>query len=115
MMLRIRQCYTAWLGLLFALAGCAVAFADDPLPSWADGTAKRVIVEFVRATTDKGSAKFVPGEERVATFDEDGTTWVEHPMYTEIVFSCDRLVQLAPRHPEWRDDSVFRPIIAHDP
>jgi hypothetical protein len=113
-MLGIRQRFTAWLGFLLAVAACAGAFADDPLPSWNDGAVKRGIVEFVHATTDKASAKFVPAEERVATFDEDGTTWVEHPMYTEIVFSCDRVAQLAPRHPEWREDPVFKAVISRD-
>ena len=62
----------------------------DPLPSWNDGSAKQAVVEFVKATTTEGSPKFVAPEERIATFDEDGTTRVEHPMYTEVVFSLDR-------------------------
>ena len=39
----------------------------------------------------------MPPEERIATFDEDGTTWVEHPMYTEVVFSLDRVAELVPQ------------------
>ena len=45
---------------------------SDPLPSWNDGAAKSSINEFVHATTDQASPKFVPPEERVATFDQDG-------------------------------------------
>jgi hypothetical protein len=68
----------------------------------------------VKATTTEGSPKFVAPEERIATFDEDGTTWVEHPMYTEVVFSLDRLAELAPRHPEWKDVAPFNSVIAGD-
>ncbi len=86
----------------------------DPLPSWNDGPAKKAILELVRVTTEKASSKYVPPEERIATFDEDGTTWVEHPMYTEVVFSLDRLVELAPRHPEWKDKAPFKAVIEGD-
>jgi hypothetical protein len=54
--------------------------AQDPLPSWNDGPAKQAIVEFVKATTTQGSPQFVSPEERIATFDQDGTLWVEHPI-----------------------------------
>ncbi len=86
----------------------------DPLPSWNDGPAKKAILEFVHVTTNKDDPKFVPPGERVATFDEDGTTWVEHPMYTEVVFSLDRLVELAPRHPEWKDKQPFKAVLDKD-
>src|SRR5882724_3345374 len=76
-----------------ALALCALllvvvgAHAQiDPLPSWNDGSAKQAIVAFVRATTDKANPKFVPPEDRVATFDNDGTLWVEQPIYTQVTF-----------------------------
>jgi hypothetical protein len=72
----------------------------DPLPSWNDGPAKKAIVEFVQTTTTQGKPGFVPPAERVATFDEDGTMWVEHPMYTEIMFTLERVAELAQTHPE---------------
>jgi phosphoglycolate phosphatase-like HAD superfamily hydrolase len=86
----------------------------DPLPSWNDGPAKKAILDFVRVTTEKTNPKFVPPEARIVTFDEDGTTWVEHPMYTEVVFSLDRLVELAPKHPEWKDKQPFKAVITDD-
>jgi phosphoserine phosphatase len=86
----------------------------DPLPSWNDGAAKKAILEFVKVTTDKASPKYVPPEQRFATFDEDGTTWVEHPIYTEVVFSIDRLVELAPKHPEWKDKQPFKTVLDGD-
>lgn len=102
----------AFAGLL--LVSEQVHGQSDPLPSWNDGPAKKAILEFVRVTTDKSSPKFVPAEQRIATFDEDGTTWVEHPMYTEVVFSLDRVVELAAKHPEWKDKQPFKAVIAGD-
>lgn len=107
-----------WPGVLAVLAGLLLTSRawsqQDPLPSWKVGPAKQAILDFVRVTTDKASPKFVPLEERLATFDEDGTTWVEHPLYTEVVFSLDRVVQLAPKHPEWKDKQPFKTVLAGD-
>lgn len=100
----------AWLiGIALARPGTA-----DPLPSWNDGPPKKAVLEFVRATTDKSSPQYVPPEQRIATFDEDGTTWVEHPMYTEFVFSIDRIVELSAKHPQWKDQQPFKAIIERD-
>ena len=68
----------------------SLARADDPLASWNDGPAKQAIVEFVKATTTQGSPQFVPPEERVATFDQDGTLWVEHPIYTQVMYCLEK-------------------------
>jgi hypothetical protein len=87
---------------------------SDPLPAWNDGPAKQAIVNLVRATTDPSSPTFVPIDRRFATFDQDGTTWVEHPMYTQMVFAFDRVVQLAPQHPEWKTTEPFKSVIAGD-
>ena len=65
--------------------------AADPLPSWNDGAAKQAMVDFVRTTTDKNNPKFVPPEERIAAFDQDGTMWVEQPIYTQVLFTFDRI------------------------
>ena len=67
---------------LCLLVGAEARAQTDPLPSWNDGSAKQAILAFVQATTDQSSPKFVPPEARIATFDQDGTLWVEHPMYT---------------------------------
>ncbi len=88
--------------------------AADSLPSWNDGPAKQAILDFVHVTTDKSSPKFVPPEDRIATFDQDGTLWVEHPLYTQAVFALDRLRELAPRHPEWKNKEPFKAVIAGD-
>ncbi|HTV93915.1 MAG TPA: HAD family hydrolase [Verrucomicrobiae bacterium] len=86
----------------------------DPLPSWNDGAAKSAIVAFVKATTDPASKDFVRQEDRIATFDQDGTLWVEHPMYTQLAFVLSRLAELAPQHPEWETNEPFKSTLAGD-
>src|SRR6185436_13025303 len=66
----------------------------DPLPSWNEGPAKQAIFDFVKATTDRASPDFVPPGQRIATFDQDGTLWVEHPMYTQVLYCLDRVPAL---------------------
>jgi haloacid dehalogenase-like hydrolase len=101
--------------LLAALLAFGQAHAQtDPLPSWNDGPAKQAIVDFVRVTTDKAGPKFVPPEARIATFDNDGTLWVEQPIYTQVTFAIDRVVALAPRHPEWKEQEPFKSILSRN-
>ena len=73
---------------------------SDPLPSWNEGAAKKAIVDFVQATTTPSSPQFVPPTERVATFDQDGTLWVEHPIYTQVMFVLERVPALVKAKPE---------------
>ena len=103
----------ATLILLFALLLAVRANAQqDPLTSWNDGPAKQSIENFVKEVTDKSGAKYVKPEDRIATFDQDGTLWVEHPIYTQAVFALDRLRELAPAHPEWKNREPFKAVIA---
>jgi hypothetical protein len=76
---------TLRLGITVAVLSTGLVRAQDPLPSWNDGPAKQAILEFVKTTTTQGSPQFVPPEQRVATFDQDGTLWVEHPMETQVM------------------------------
>jgi hypothetical protein len=81
----------------------AAAQAQTPstaLGSWNDGPAKQAILDFVHATTDQSSKDFVPPENRIVTFDQDGTLWVEHPGYGQAMFALDCVHALAPQHPE---------------
>jgi len=90
------------------------AAVGDPLPSWNDGPAKQAILEFVKTTTDKSNPKFVPPEDRIATFDQDGTTWVEQPVYSQVLFMKDRLAAIAPQHPEWSKKPLFKGLFTGD-
>ena len=85
-----------------------------PLPSWNDGSAKQAIVDFVRATTDQGSPKFVPPEDRVATFDQDGTLWVEHPIYSQVVYCLDRVPAVVEQKPELKKIEPFKTVLSGD-
>jgi hypothetical protein len=98
---------------LAALGGplTAAAQENDPLPSWNDGAAKKAIIKLVTTTTTAGSANFVPEGARVATFDQDGTTWVEHPVYTELAFTLDRVRDLASSHPNWATTPPFNAVL----
>jgi hypothetical protein len=87
---------------------------DDPLPAWNDGPAKSAIVGFVNAVTDPESESFVEPDDRIATFDNDGTLWVSHPLYAQAMFALDRVRVLAARHPEWKDQEPFKSVLAGD-
>ncbi len=86
--------------------------AGDMLASWNDGPAKQAIIDFVRDTTDRASPKFVPPEERIATFDQDGTLWVEHPMYSQMVYCLDRVPVLAAEKPELKHVEPFKTVLS---
>jgi phosphoglycolate phosphatase-like HAD superfamily hydrolase len=90
------------------------AVGADPLSSWNDGAAKKAIVEFVQATTTKGSPDFVPAEARVATFDQDGTLWVEHPMYTQVMYCLERVGVLVKEKPELKEREPFKTALSGD-
>ena len=92
----------------------AAAQAADPLPSWRDGARKRALLEFVAAVAAEGGREFVPPPDRVAVFDNDGTLWVEQPIYTQLFFILDRMRALAPQHPEWQQDPLLRAASAGD-
>ena len=83
----------------------------DPLASWNDGPAKQAIVEFVKATTTQGSPQFVPPEERIATFDQDGTLWVEHPMYTQVMYCLEKVPALVKAKPELAKVAPFSTVL----
>ncbi len=85
-----------------------VSAESDPLPSWKDGPAKQSITAFVTGVTSADGPNFVPPAQRIAVFDNDGTLWVEQPIYTQLAFVLDRIEELAPEHPEWQDEQPFR-------
>lgn len=90
------------------------AFALDPLPSWNDGPTKVAILEFVHKVADENSDDFVPPQERIATFDNDGCLWVEYPMYTQLLFAFERVKELAPEHPEWATTQPYQAVLEDD-
>lgn len=98
--------------LLTASAQAQTAPPGNVLPSWNDGPAKQAIVDFVGTTTDSTSPKFVPPEQRIATFDQDGTLWVEHPIYSQVMYCLDRVPVIVARHPELKYVPPFRTVLS---
>jgi phosphoserine phosphatase len=88
--------------------------AADVLPSWNQGPAKQSIIDFVNRVTQAGSKDFVAPEERIATFDNDGTLWSEQPAYFQLFFALDRVKALAPKHPEWKTKQPFKAALEGD-
>jgi phosphoglycolate phosphatase-like HAD superfamily hydrolase len=114
-MLLLRRVLRVLYTLLIVAIACGAtpgAAADDPLPSWNDGPAKQAIVDFVKATTDSTSPNFVASEKRIATFDQDGTLWVEHPMYTQVIYCLERVPALIEAKPELANEEPFKTVMA---
>ncbi len=109
-----RQCYGLFLLAALFLCCTTLSFAADaadPLPSWNDGPIKKNIIEFVEAVSNQTSQDFVAPESRIATIDNDGTLWVEQPMYTQIIFSIQRFKEMVPQHPEWKKNPKIKPLL----
>jgi haloacid dehalogenase-like hydrolase len=100
--------------VVIVAAAIATRAQGDPLPSWNDTDAKRAITSFVSRVTTEGGPEYVPVSERIATFDNDGTLWVEQPLYTQLAFALDRVKALAPQHPEWRSEQPFKAVLEND-
>jgi phosphoglycolate phosphatase-like HAD superfamily hydrolase len=93
-------------------ASAQTSTSSDVLPSWNDGASKKAILDFVRDTTDRASAKFVPPEERIATFDQDGTLWVEHPIYSQVVYCLDRVPAVVEKDPKLKNVEPFKTVLS---
>lgn len=103
------------LAIVVPLTLSSHAMAEaDPLPSWNDGAAKRAIIGFVQATTTESSPEFVPPAERIATFDQDGTLWVEHPMYSQVTYCLERVPAVVKARPELADVEPFKTVLSGD-
>jgi len=110
-----RDLFKGSAALLVAASASRIASAaDDPLPSWNEGASKKAILDLVNATTDRSSPKFVPEPERIATFDQDGTLWVEHPMYTQVVYCLERVPAVVKAKPELANVDPFKTVLTGD-
>jgi len=104
----------------FLLALIAVFFSTlalgqtDPLPSWNQTPSKAAILEFVSRATQDGGPDYVPADERIAVFDNDGTLWSEKPFYFQLAFAFDRIKALAAQHPEWKHEQPFTGVLEND-
>lgn len=96
-----------------SLSAFAQPITNDPLSSWADGPIKKRIIEFVNTVTDKSSKHYLAPEDRIATFDNDGTLWVEKPIYTQVLFAFTRIKEMLPQHPEWKKQEPFKSVLSN--
>ncbi|MFL5254104.1 MAG: HAD family hydrolase [Rhodopila sp.] len=115
MELRRRQVATVVLAATAGFGlGTQARAQVDPLLSWNEGSAKDAILRFVRDTTDPSSPAFVPPPDRIAAFDQDGTLWVEHPVYTQVVYCLDRVPAVVRAKPELARAEPFRTVLSGD-
>lgn len=111
--MRVVHLLSRALAVLALLSLSALAWGQtDPLPSWNDGAAKQAIVAFVKETTTQGSPKFVPPAERIATFDQDGTLWVEQPIYSFVMYALDRVPEVVKAKPELKNAEPFKTVLS---
>ncbi|HET6751523.1 MAG TPA: HAD family hydrolase [Actinomycetes bacterium] len=97
-----------------AVAASQAGQAGEPLASWRAGATKQAIEEFVRRVTTEGSPDFVPSDERVAVFDNDGTLWCEKPMPIQLDFILRRLVAMADQDPALRTRQPWQAAYTRD-
>ncbi|MEM0967079.1 MAG: haloacid dehalogenase-like hydrolase, partial [Verrucomicrobiota bacterium] len=100
--------------LLLPLIWLSGGVFSDPLPSWNNGETKEAIITFVDSVTDENSELFVPVEDRIAVFDNDGNLWAEKPVYPQVYFALDRIKAMAPDHPEWRTQEPYASVLRGD-
>lgn len=104
------------LFIVFLINSCreSMNLNTSHLPSWNDGSVKQSIIDFVNEVTDENLPNFVQPEDRIVTFDNDGTLWSEQPYYFQLQFALDRVKDLAPEHPEWKNTQPFKAVLDDD-
>lgn len=116
-----------WMGAIFIFASCETKdqserissepASDKPaesLPSWNEGATKKAIIDYVTDVTNPSSSNFIPVEDRIATFDNDGNLWSEQPAYFQLFFAIDRVKALASEHPEWKTTQPYQSVLEND-
>jgi hypothetical protein len=102
------------LGLITVFFATLALAGTDPLPSWNQTSSKAAILAFVGEVTQDGGPDYVPSDQRIAVFDNDGTLWSEKPFYFQLAFAFDRVKELAVQHPEWKDKQPFKGVLEND-
>ena len=90
------------------------AQTSAPLPSWNEGANKTAIIDFVKKVTDQNSKSYVPVADRIAVFDNDGTLWIEKPLYIPIEFEIAWLQQKSKSNPELLDNKLYKGLAEGD-
>lgn len=108
---KMKYLFSLLLNLL--LIGHVLA-ANDPLPSWQEGPRKQSIIDFVKHVTNKNHPDYVTPVNRIATIDNDGTLWLEQPVYTQVIFMIEQYIELAKTKPEIKQDIIYKKIVAKE-
>jgi hypothetical protein len=82
--------------------------------SWADGSTRSAIEDFVARVTEPGGPDFVEPADRVAVFDNDGTLWCEKPMPIQLDFTIRRLAEMAESDPALQQKQPWKAAHEHD-
>ena len=88
--------------------------SDAVLASWNEGKAEEAIVGFVKSATTPGTG-FVEVADRIATFDNDGTLWVEQPIPPQLDFVFGHWAEEIKADPSLAEQQPYKAIIARDP
>lgn len=91
-----------------------MAISNNPLPSWNEGVARSALISFVAAAVEEGGSGYIPPEERIAVFDNDGTLWCEFPLQVQVFFALAEVKRLAQQHPSLLDKPAFKAFLAGD-
>lgn len=113
-MIRLTTRLAGSILLSLCIAANVAAAPSDPLPSWNDGPTKQSVIDFVTKVTKEGGPDYVAPKDRLATFDNDGTLWIEQPIYTQFAFAIDEVKRQANKHPEWSTTEPFKSVLAGD-
>jgi hypothetical protein len=104
-----------WLVIAFVVATIAIHVqAADPLASWNDTASKKAIVNFVEKPPGKAprtSCRRRSASQPLTTTAPFGR---EQPMYFQLFFALDRVKELAPQHPEWKNKEPFASLLKGD-
>jgi len=84
------------------------------LPSWNDTEIKKSLITFVERVATKSSPEFIPVEERIAVFDNDGTLWTEQPTVIEGFFSFDRIHEMVIKDPAMKEKHPYKAFLERD-
>lgn len=96
-----------------ANSGEKTTVTGDPLPSWNDGKLKSDIIAYVEKVTKEGGPDFIPEEDRIATFDNDGTLWAEKP-YVQELFAFYKVKKMVEAKPELAQKQPFKAVVEKD-
>ena len=86
---------------------------EDTLKSWNDGPVKQSILDFLKSSTQEGP-DYVKPADRIATFDNDGTLWVEKPMPVQLDFVFRAFARTAQNDPSLVSTQPYKAILERD-